>query len=95
MKSILNFRSVSVRGAFNFSRARVLWYDGLLRVYGLDGLVLEEVSNEPQAKRGYLKSWVVKTSRGIVTLRNKCMACGGMKWRRVYNLSNIELWDSA
>ncbi len=90
-----NFRSVSIRGAFNISRARVLWHDGLLRVYGVDGLVIEEVSNEPQVKKGYLKSWVAETSRGTITIRNKCITCGGRKWWRVLHKPANELWNSA
>ncbi len=92
---ITNFKSVAVRGAFNCSRARVLWYDGLLRIFDVNGLVLETKAEKPQKKPRFLRTWNVKTAKGDLTMTGKCMTCGGKQWRRVTFMSSQELWDTA
>lgn len=89
---VRNYRSVSIKGAFAFSRARVLWYDGVLKVFGTAGLVLETEADEPQRKPRHVRVWTVKTARGDIVMRGKCMTCGGRKWLDVISVSSHELW---
>ena len=89
---MINFRSVSIKGAFNFGRARVLWKDGLLKVFNADGLALRVRSKIPMRKEGHIRAWHAETASGNVTMRSKCMTCGGKKWWRVYRASDNELW---
>ena len=89
-----NFASVSVRGAFNFARARVLWKDGLLRVFGKDGPVLDILAEKPVKKKGHLLTWSVQTVKGEITLHSKCITCGGREWWRVVFMSSDELWSA-
>lgn len=92
---MINFRSVSIKGAFNFGRARVLWSGGLLRVFTVDGMVLETSAEEPLKKVGLLRAWSVSTVRGDITMRGKCITCGGKKWWRVTYAPDNELWNTA
>ncbi len=89
---MINFNSVSIRGVFNYARARVIWNDGLLRVFGKDGPMLDIMADKPRKKPGHILTWVVKTAKGDITLRNKCITCGGRRWWRIVNVSNDELW---
>lgn len=90
---MVNFPSVSIRGAFEFGRARALWKDGLLRVFGFDGLLLETIAERPVKKAGYLLAWDVRTARGDITIRSKCITCGGRKWWRIVFMPSDELWS--
>ena len=90
---MMNFRSVSISGAFNFARARAIWYGGLLRVFDADGLTLEVISNRPIKKSGYLRVWDVSTTQGMITIKKKCITCGGRKWWRVSYMPTDELWS--
>lgn len=94
LDQISDFKSVSIRGAFNYGRARVLWKHGLLKVFGLNGATLEIMSEKPVRKRGYLAAWAVQTGKGEIVLRGKCMTCGGRKWWAVYYKSANELWGA-
>ncbi len=89
---ITSFSSVSIKGVFNYKRARVLWYDGLLRVYTVDGLRLEVIAEQPSPRPGYLRSWTVRTDKGDIILRRRCVTCGGKEWRRLAYRSTNELW---
>lgn len=89
---VLNFRSVSIKGAFSAARARVLWYDGCLKVFDANGLVLETAANEPQRKPRHIRVWSVRTARGDIVMRGKCMTCGGKKWLGVMAIPADELW---
>lgn len=89
---MVNFRSVSIKGAFNFGRARVLWQAGMLKVFDADGLKLSTPAEEPVRKAGHLRAWSVKTSRGDIAMRGKCMTCGGRKWSRITYMSDSKLW---
>lgn len=93
MDEILNFRSVSVSGAFNLSRSRVLWHNGTLKVFDDKGVVLETTAAKPEKKPGFLRVWDVKTAKGDIVMRGKCMTCGGRKWWRVMYMPDIELWS--
>ncbi len=90
-----NFPSVSIKGVFNYARARVLWRDGLLRVYTVEGLRLEISSEQPFPRPGYIRSWTAKTSKGYIILRGKCITCGGRKWWRLVYKSADELWEAS
>jgi hypothetical protein len=92
---MINLRSVSIRGVFNYARARLLWSDGLMRVYTPDGLVLELISDQPVRRPGYVHTWDVKTSKGNIEVRGKCITCGGKKWWRVAFAPSEELWRTA
>ena len=90
----MDFKSVSVKGAFNYARARVLWRGGLLRVYTLSGPHLEIMSEQPVKRPKFLGAWDIKTQVGDITLRTKCVTCGGRKWWRVVSKSFDELWST-
>lgn len=92
---MISFRSVSIKGAFNFGRARVLWNDGLLRVFCYDGLALEIKAQPPVKRIRHLATWDITTERGEITLRNKCITCGGRKWWPVYYMEQNDLWKMA
>ena len=87
-----DLKSVGMRGVFNFSRVRVLWYDGVLKVYTVDGLHLELITELPIRRPGYMRSWSVKTNKGDIILRAKCMACGGRQWWRIMYMPFDRLW---
>lgn len=89
---MLNFRSVSIRGAFNIGRARVLWHDGELKVFDTKGLVMSTPAEEPVKNKGYLRRWDIKTKKGDIIMRGRCMTCGGKKWWRIMYIPETELW---
>ena len=91
---MIDLKSVSIRGAFNYARARVLWKDGILKVFGVDGLMLEIISEQPAKRQGHIMSWDAKTGKGDINIRGKCITCGGRKWWRVIYLPKRELWSS-
>jgi hypothetical protein len=88
-----NYRSVSIKGVFSAARARVLWYDGTLKVFGVNGLVHEIAADEPQRKPRHVRVWDVKTARGDIVMRGKCMTCGGTAWLGVMRIPADELWS--
>jgi hypothetical protein len=88
----VNFSSVSIKGAFNYARARVLWHDGLLRVFTLDGLSLEIVALRPVKRHRYIMTWDVDTGKGDIVMRLKCVTCAGRKWWRLVAMPSDELW---
>ncbi len=90
---MLNFRSVSIKGAVNLARARVLWQDGSLKVFNALGLVLSTRSKEPTRSKGRIRAWDVDTDMGHLVMRGKCTTCGGRKWRRVTYMNDEELWN--
>ena len=90
---MMNFRSVSISGAFHYGRARAIWSAGLLRVFGVDGIVLEVVSETPIKRPGFLRSWDANTASGTITIKGKCMTCGGRKWWRILYMPTDELWS--
>jgi hypothetical protein len=92
--TLVNFTSVTVKGALNFGRARALWKDGMLRIFGVDGLLVETNSERPTRRPGHLLTWDAKTARGDITLRTKCITCGGRRWWRIVAMSPEELWSS-
>lgn len=94
-KLMLNFLSVSIRGAFNFGRARVLWHDGTLKVFDPKGLVLTSPAEKPVKKKGYLRAWDIKTKKGDIIMRGKCMTCGGKRWWRLMRIPENDLWSQS
>jgi len=88
-----NFRSVLLRGAFNTSRARAIWYDGLLKVFDTHGLMWSAPSKEPQRRPGHIRVWDAETTEGNIVMRGKCLTCGGSQWRRVTSAPAQTLWD--
>jgi len=92
---MINFRSVSIKGAFNHARARVIWNNGVLKVFTINGMILSIGAQRPQVKRGFIRTWDVETAKGNITMRAKCMTCGGRKWWPVYYASDTDLWNSA
>ena len=88
-----NYRSVSIKGALQASRARVLWYDNSLKVFDVNGLVLETVAEAPQRRPRHVRVWDVKTARGDIVMRGKCMTCGGKAWLRIMAIPADELWS--
>lgn len=92
---MINFLSVTIKGAFNFSRARVIWHDGILKVFDHKGVVLSTPSDEPVRNTGYLRSWDVKTSKGAIIMRGKCMTCGGKKWWQLMRIKDVDLWSQS
>jgi hypothetical protein len=93
MKDTLNFSSVSIKGAFDYARARVLWHDGLLRVYTVGGLALEIAALRPVKRSRHLRTWDVDTGKGDIVIRWKCITCGGRKWWHLIATPSDELWS--
>jgi hypothetical protein len=91
---MIDLKTVSVSGAFSYGRARVLWKNGMLKVFGVDGVLLEIVSESPARKPGHWNTWIARTGKGNITLRGKCMTCGGRKWWRIIYMPKNELWSS-
>jgi hypothetical protein len=94
---VIDFATVSLQGepgipAFNSARARVIWNDGLLRVFTVTGLVLELKTSEPVRLKGLLRSWLVESDVGSIVMRAKCMTCGGPPWWRLLRIPMEELW---
>jgi len=89
---MLDYKSVSIRGAVNYGRARVLWEDGVLKIINPDRDVLEIPADRPVKKQGYLWAWDVKTEKGDIIMKIKCMTCGGKKWWRIMNIPKSEAW---
>jgi len=91
---MLNFLSVSISGAFNFGRARVLWHEGIMKVFNADGFVIQKKADKPKRLSGHIRMWQSETEDGSIILKGKCMTCGGSKWWKVYRASSDELWES-
>lgn len=90
---MVDLPSVSVKGAIVFARARVLWKDGLLRMFTKEGKVWESISERPTVTLSYWsRQWKAETMRGDILMKTKCSTCGG--WRKVTRLSADELWDA-
>lgn len=92
---ITDYTSVSLRGVINAARARVLWRDGTLRVYTPDGLLHTLVCPKPVRQPGFLRTWSVTTSKGELTLKGRCMTCGGRRWWGLYAMPAGMLWGAA
>lgn len=90
-----NFTTVTVKGSFNFARARVIWRDGVLRVFTLEGLALDLPASAPKKRPGYVHTYDVDLGgKGTITLRGKCVTCGGRKWWKIaYRPANL-LWEA-
>jgi len=89
---MIDLSSVSMHGVANHARVRVLWRDGLLRAFSVDGLVLELKTKEPRRIKGHLWRWQADNDIGPLTMKGKCIACGGSKWWRVLRIPSKELW---
>jgi len=89
-----DLKSASMHGEINHSRVRVLWRDGILRAFGIVGLLLELKTEKPVRMKGYLNSWLVKTDLGTLILKGKCVTCGGRKWWRIVYMPGDELWNT-
>ena len=89
---MINYRSVSIKGAFNVGRARALWHNGVLKVFDMTGFVLAIAAEKPARNKGLLRAWDVKTEKGDIIMRGKCMTCGGKQWWRIMYIPEGELW---
>jgi len=87
-----DLRSATMHGAYNCSRVRVLWRDGMLKVFTVDGLHLELETKAPVRRPYYMKSWLVETEQGDIILKGKCMTCGGRQWWRIGCMPFEQLW---
>jgi hypothetical protein len=90
---MIDRRHVSIRGSFSYARARVLWENGILRIYGPGGIMLEVQSQIPVKKVGYLRAWDIATAKGTIVARGKCMTCGGRKWWKITSMPKDKLWN--
>lgn len=88
-----NFRSVSVHGAFRAARARVLCYDGAIKIFDAEGLVWFATAEEPQRVPGRLDRWSVDTTKGTIVMKGKCITCGGRRWWRIGYMPAAKLWE--
>lgn len=93
--TLLDFKSVSMHGAHNFGRVRVLWQDGLLKAFDKHGKVLEIAATEPVKKKGYIRTWEFVSIVGKTTMRGRCMTCGGSAWWKMLWEPGAKLWQSA
>jgi len=87
-----NFPSIAMSGIANHARVRVLWKDGLLRAFTVDGLVFEIKTKKPTRLKGTLMSWEADNDIGPLTLKSRCMTCGGPRWWRMLRVPSEELW---
>jgi len=87
---MIDLPSVKVSGAVSVARARVLWQDGMLRVYTKKGRVEELRSTEPKRMHGMWPRWAAETNRGQVVFSSRCPSCGG--WTAVTRINREELW---
>lgn len=85
---MIDLKAVRVSGAVNIAKARVLWKDGTMKVFGKQGMIMVTKATEPQRAKGWLRSWIVDTDRGTLKLSAKCQ-CG---WRDVARIPANELW---
>jgi hypothetical protein len=89
-----NFTTVKISGAVTVGRARALWESGILKVFGPDGLLYELISERPKKRPGHIWVWDARTGIGDITMRQKCITCGGRKWYRVAFMPDQKLWSS-
>ena len=89
---MIDFSSMALTGISNHSRVRVLWKDGLLRAFSVDGLVLELKTAQPARLKGFLATWHVANDLGPLMMKRRCMTCGGPRWWRVLRIPSEELW---
>jgi hypothetical protein len=87
---MVDFPSVRVSGAVTIARARALYNDGVLRLYGKSGRITELQATQPVLKKGWFRSWYTMTDKGILKLSARCLTCGG--WRKVTRAKADELW---
>jgi hypothetical protein len=90
-----NYSSVKISGAVEMGRARVLWDDGTLKIFGPDGLAVTTPAERPRKRPGHILVWDVETELGDITLRNKCITCGGRKWWHVVFTPADKLWSES
>ena len=90
---MIDLKSVTIIGGFNAGRARVLWHDGMLKAWGLNGLLFQVASERPTKKRGYLARWEANTENGMIEFKVKCVSCGGRNWWRIVGMNHDELWN--
>jgi len=90
---MIDLKSVSMSGRWNHSRVRVLWKDGLLRAFGVSGLLVELKTSEPVRMSGFLGTWITDGDLGPLILKNRCMTCGGPRWWRIMRMPPEELWS--
>ena len=92
---MMDFLSMSLSGIKNHTRVRVLWKDGLLRAFSVDGLVLELKTQKPTRISGFLNGWQADNDVGPLTMKGRCMTCGGPRWWKVLCTPSEELWRTA
>ena len=92
---MIDLHSVSIKGAFNVDRARLLWQDGTAKVFGIKGFLLQVDSEPPTKLKGYLARWNMQTARGQIEIKRKCIGCGGRQWWRTMRVNSDNLWRSA
>lgn len=91
-EKMIDFPSVSLSGAIEIARARVLWHEGTLRAYTKNGLVFETLANAPvEEQTRWQKRFVVQSSRGMIVMKPKCSTCGG--WKQVTRKAAFALWE--
>lgn len=90
---MIDFRSVSTDGAVTLARARVIWLDGQLQVHTLDGVKLATFANVPKRRHHHVGVWDAETTEGRLTMRLKCVTCGGLRWIRFAAKSAHEVWE--
>jgi hypothetical protein len=84
---------MSLTGVVNHPRVRVLWNNGLLRAFDVAGSMVFELKTEkPRRIKGTLMSWAADNDIGPLTLKARCMTCGGPRWWKVLWTPSEELW---
>lgn len=89
---MIDLPSVHITGAIRFARARVLWHQGLMKLYTKSGKIAEMQSSEPQRLKGWRRVWLAETEHGEIRLSAKCSSCGG--WSKVARPDAEALWQS-
>jgi len=87
-----DLRSATMQGVYNCGRVRALWHGGILKIFTVDGLLFELKTEKPIRRPYYAKSWIIKTEKGDIILKGKCITCGGRKWWRIGYVPFDKLW---
>ena len=91
MRSVMrDWLAVQLTGAVRLPKARVLYKDGIIKVFDKSGHVATLTGADPVKRKGWRRSWQTMTDQGLLFMEGKCIACGG--WARVAAQSKEVLW---
>jgi len=90
---MFDIKSAKVTGAVETGRARVVWQDGILNGYKLEGDYINHIfsiqSDEPKRRPRYIRAWDANTEQGVIHIDEACWTCNG--WLKMAMKSINEL----